>query len=71
MVYINDNLPLKNQVMFGAGAPCALQEIVASLPSNAVRFCGGLTIMGDDAKIKKVRHILFGVIVILICKSLK
>ena len=70
MVYINDNLPLKNQVMFGAGAPCALQEIVASLPSNAVRFCGGLTIMGDDAKIKNVRYI-FGVIIISIWKSLK
>ena len=66
--YIKENLPLKNQVIFGAGAPCALQEIVASLPSNAVRFCGGLIIMGDDAKIKKVRHILFDVIVILICK---
>ena len=49
--YIKGNLPLKNQVIFGAGAPCALQEIVASLPSNAVRFCGGLIIMGDDAKI--------------------
>ena len=49
--YIKENLPLKNQVIFGAGAPCALQEIVASLPSNAVKFCGGLIIMGDDAKI--------------------
>ena len=50
--YIKGNLPLKNQVIFGAGAPCALQEIVASLPSNAVRFCGGLIIMGDDAKFR-------------------
>ena len=65
--YIKENLPLKNQVIFGAGAPCALQEIVASLPSNAVRFCGGLIIMGDDAKIQNVRYI-FGLIVIALCK---
>jgi len=65
--YTKGNLPLKNQVIFGAGAPCALQEIVASLPSNAVRFCGGLIIMGDDAKIQNVRYI-FGLIVIALCK---
>ena len=66
--YIKGNLPLKNQVIFGAGAPCALQEIVASLPSNAVRFCGGLIIMGDDAKIQNVRYI-FGLIVIALSKN--
>ena len=31
-------LPFTNQVMFGAGAPCALHEIVASFPSKAVKF---------------------------------
>ena len=45
-------LPLTNQVMFGAGAPCALHEIVASFPSKAVKFCGGFTITGDDAENK-------------------
>ena len=68
--YIKENLPLKNQVIFGAGAPCALQEMVASLPSNAVRFCGGLTIIGDDAKIQNVRYI-FGLIVIALCHGNK
>ena len=38
--------------MFGAGAPCALHEIVASFPSKAVKFWGGFTMTGDDA-IKK------------------
>ena len=38
--------------MFGAGAPWALHEIVASFPSNAVRFCGGLTMTGDEAEEK-------------------
>ena len=36
--------------MFGAGAPCALHEIVASFPSNAVKFWGGFIITGDEAK---------------------
>ena len=35
--------------MFGAGAPCALQSMVASFPSRAVKFWGGFTITGDDA----------------------
>ena len=35
--------------MLGAGAPCALHEIVASFPSKAVKFCGAFTITGDDA----------------------
>ena len=42
-------LPFTNQVMFGAGAPCALHEIVASFPSKAVKFWGGFTMTGDDA----------------------
>ena len=65
--YIKENLPLKNQVIFGAGAPCALQEIVASLPSNAVRFCGGLIIMGDDAKIQNVRYIFVLIVTAMKC----
>ena len=42
-------LPLKYQVMLGAGAPSALQDIVASLPSSAVRFAGGWMRMGTEA----------------------
>ena len=38
--------------MFGAGAPCALHEIVASFPSNAVKFWGGFNMTGDDAEKK-------------------
>ena len=41
--------PLKYQVMFGAGAPSALHEMVASFPSQAVKFWGGFTKTGDDA----------------------
>lgn len=52
-------LPFTNQVMFGAGAPCALHEIVASFPSNAVKFCGGFNMTGDDARNKKTGHIKF------------
>ena len=50
LLNLNLNLPLTNQVMFGAGAPCALHEIVASFPSNAVKFWGGFIITGDEAK---------------------
>ena len=58
-------LPLTNQVMLGAGAPCALQEIVASFPSKAVKFCGGFTITGDDAvKIEYMYEIVFESIMI-------
>lgn len=37
--------------MFGVGAPTALQIIVASLPSKAVTFCGGCSIIGVDASV--------------------
>ena len=40
---------LKYQVTLGAGAPAASQAIVASLPSRAVWFCGGLIMTGEDA----------------------
>ena len=42
-------LPLKYQVMLGAGAPSAVHEMVASLPSSAVRFAGGSIRIGTDA----------------------
>ena len=42
-------LPLKYQVMLGAGAPSAVQEMVASLPSSAVKFAGGSMRIGTDA----------------------
>ena len=51
--------------MLGAGAPCALHEIVASFPSKAVKFCGGFTITGDDAvKIENMYEIVFESIII-------
>ena len=40
---------LKYQVTLGAGAPAASQAMVASLPSRAVWFWGGLIITGDEA----------------------
>ena len=45
----NEGSPLKNQVMLGAGAPSAVQVMVASLPSNAVRLEGGEIRIGTDA----------------------
>ena len=42
-------IPLKNQVMLGAGAPSAVQVMVASLPSKAVRLEGGEIRIGTDA----------------------
>ena len=36
-------------MIFGAGAPSASHAMVASLPSNAVRFLGPLIMMGDEA----------------------
>ena len=41
--------PLKNHVILGAGAPSAVQEMVASLPSRAVRLPGGEMRIGTDA----------------------
>jgi len=35
--------------MLGLGDPTARQEIVASLPSKAVTFWGGSSIIGADA----------------------
>ena len=43
-------LPLKNQVMFGAGEPSAVQDIVASFPSSAVKLEGGWIRMGIEAE---------------------
>jgi hypothetical protein len=43
-------LPLKNQVTLGAGAPSALQLMLASIPSRAVRLAGGLVNIGAEAK---------------------
>ena len=43
------HLPLKNQVTLGEGAPSASHGIVASFPSSAVMFRGGLTNTGDEA----------------------
>merc|ERR1719208_341165 len=40
--------PLKYQVMLGAGAPSAVHEMVASLPSSAVKFAGGSIRIGTD-----------------------
>ncbi len=50
-------LPLKNQVMFGAGAPSALHGMVASLPSRAVKLAGGFVRTGDEAE-KQLRSTL-------------
>ncbi len=41
--------PSRYQVMLGAGAPSASQAMVASIPSRAVTFCGGLIITGEEA----------------------
>ena len=43
--------------MLGAGAPSALQGIVASFPSKAVRFWGGFTRTGVDAEKKFVTNV--------------
>lgn len=45
-----DRSPLKNQVMLGAGAPSAVHEMVASLPSRAVKFDGGEIRIGTEAE---------------------
>ena len=45
-----DSSPLKNQVMLGAGAPSAVHEMVASLPSRAVKFDGGEIRIGTEAE---------------------
>ena len=47
----NENVgsPLKNQVMLGAGAPSAVQLMVASFPSKAVKLDGGEIRIGTDA----------------------
>ena len=47
-------LPLKYQVMLGAGAPSAVQEMVASLPSSAVKLAGGSMRIGTDAAGNKI-----------------
>jgi len=47
------HLPLYTHVIFGVGAPTALQIIVASFPSKTVTFCGGSSIIGVDAKFSK------------------
>ena len=44
-------LPLNDHVMLGAGAPSASQGMVASFPSMAVRFVGGLVNTGEEAVI--------------------
>ena len=49
-------LPLKNQVTLGEGAPSASQGIVASLPSRALMFRGGLTSTGDEAAEERERE---------------
>ena len=41
---------MKNQVMLGAGAPSAVHEMVASLPSRAVKFDGGEIRIGTEAE---------------------
>ena len=51
------NLPLKYQVMFGAGDPSAVQVIVASFPSSAVRLAGGWIRIGIEAENTFVRYI--------------
>ena len=40
-------------MIFGAGAPSASHGMVASLPSRAVMFPGGLIMMGDEAETTK------------------
>ena len=52
-------LPLKNHVMLGAGEPSAVQDIVASLPSKAVRFAGGWSRIGTDAEICQIFNLIF------------
>ena len=47
-------LPLKYQVMLGAGAPSAVHEMVASFPSSAVKFAGGSMRIGTDAAGNKI-----------------
>ncbi len=46
-------LPLRYQVMLGAGAPSAAQGMVASLPSVAVMFDGAFVSTGAEAKRQK------------------
>lgn len=42
-------IPLKNQVMFGCGAPSAWHRMVASCPSNTVMFSGATLTWGAEA----------------------
>ena len=53
----NKGSPLKNQVMLGAGAPSAVQLMVASFPSKAVRLEGGEIRIGTDAANDDVMNI--------------
>ena len=48
---------MKNQVMLGAGAPSAVQLMVASFPSKAVRLEGGEIRIGTDAANDDVMNI--------------